>query len=545
MIPIISIWKLLYKEGHDIFQLIVVCYQLKYLVKTIKRNVFIAYQKGEFMTKGFTLEKLKVIHKKRIIFDVTFVDDEQNREKLLSTVIIGINGAGKSYLLTIIAEVFRTLKIGTPRNDYSLKYDEYYVEYILDNSKYQICIKKNIFESWKDGKLIDSKDIVLPNKILAVSYMLNDKFIFKGGDSVNQDGYEYLGIRQASNAAWTTSISKKVCDALLNLFVNKERSVNVREVLEFLGFDNRVSIVYESNIKSLFKKKLAKKVLKGRVEKYSKSEDLRSKNIQKNKDVDSQERLLNFVNNIDDILDQRYIVKSNDVAELQYPLDFSSFKEKDRVILEEDYSQLRTLVDLRLINAPKLILYKNEKKFDFDYASSGEKHLLFTLFNISLKIDSNSLVLIDEPELSLHPNWQMQYINYIKKLFLEFWSCHFLFATHSHYMVSDLETDSSSLVVLSSAKNKNIDRVAELIEYSTYAWSAENILYNIFQVRTTRNYYFEMDLRTLINMIEEKKTDISGMKKLIKKLTKYVYDENDPLKMILKNAQEYMEKCSL
>ena len=68
--------------------------------------------------------------------------------------------------------------------------------------------------------------------------------------------------------------------------------------------------------------------------------------------------------------------------------------------------------------------------------------------NIFNNISRNSIVLIDEPEISLHPNWQIKYISFLKKVFAEYNSCHFIIASHSHYMVSDLNPENSSLITV-------------------------------------------------------------------------------------------------
>lgn len=60
----------------------------------------------------FTLKKLIVCNHNNTIFDVKFAEDKlSERENLLTTVIIGENGTGKSYLLTMISEVFRGLDL--------------------------------------------------------------------------------------------------------------------------------------------------------------------------------------------------------------------------------------------------------------------------------------------------------------------------------------------------------------------------------------------------------------------------------------------------
>ena len=148
------------------------------------------------------------------------------------------------------------------------------------------------------------------------------------------------------------------------------------------------------------------------------------------------------------------------------------------------------------------------------------------------------MVLIDEPEISLHPNWQIKYISILKKVFADYKSCHFIIASHSHYMVSDLDPETASLIT------GNVDddgKHFETIDYSTYAWSAENILYNIFEVRTFRNYYFDMDVRALLDAVSNnKEEDRKRIRYLYDKLSKYILDEKDPLNRILDEAKEYI-----
>lgn len=91
---------------------------------------------------------------------------------------------------------------------------------------------------------------------------------------------------------------------------------------------------------------------------------------------------------------------------------------------------------------------------------------------------------------------------------------------------------------------KNV-RVAELVGYSTYAWSAENILYNVFGVRTTRNFYFEMDLGNLINLVKDKSNDFEKIEALYNKLEQYVLGANDPLNLVLQDVKQYISTGNL
>jgi predicted ATPase len=485
------------------------------------------------MKQLFSLEALKVVNNNKTLFDVEFVDNNKNnREHLLTTVIIGTNGAGKSYLLTVTSDVFRAIENKVKNKEMNLRYSYYFCSYFFDDDYYSIEIKdkKNI-KITKNQEKIGIKELELPKKILAVSYMLNDKFTFKSPDSAELDTYEYLGLRRTSNAAWTNSITRKITDSFMELSTKPDFSYKVKEILLFLKFKPKITLIFEPTKKTLFTRKMTLKQLKSKHTKLLGTDEYRSFTVRKYSD-DDLAKLLDFVNSESR---NRKFVEVNDRKSLIYVTDFDNENQANNLCLDSRY--LRMLVDLQFINSPKLILCKDEE-FDFEFASSGEKHLIFTLVNIASRIKQNSLILIDEPELSLHPNWQMKYINMLKKIFYEYTSCHFILATHSHYLISDLEQESSSIILLSMHSD---NRTAELIGYSTYAWSAENILYNIFQVRTTRNFYFEMDLRNLVNMVKDKSTDTLTLVTLINKIKKYTFDKNDPLHLILLDAERYLE----
>lgn len=62
--------------------------------------------------------------------------------------------------------------------------------------------------------------------------------------------------------------------------------------------------------------------------------------------------------------------------------------------------------------------------------SSGEQHFIIQLITLLMKAEPQSLVLIDEPELSYHPAWQMDYLKNLKRI-AEIGQYQFILATHS------------------------------------------------------------------------------------------------------------------
>lgn len=87
----------------------------------------------------------------------------------------------------------------------------------------------------------------------------------------------------------------------------------------------------------------------------------------------------------------------------------------------------------------------NGKQIPVTALSSGEQHEIVLLYDLLFKVKQNTLVLIDEPELSLHISWQKGFMDDLLEIIRV---AHFdvLMATHSPYIVGDR---SDLLVVLS------------------------------------------------------------------------------------------------
>ncbi len=68
--------------------------------------------------------------------------------------------------------------------------------------------------------------------------------------------------------------------------------------------------------------------------------------------------------------------------------------------------------------------------------SSGEQHELVLLYELLFKVQPNSLVLIDEPELSLHVGWQAQFLKDLQEI-TKLADLDVLMATHSPDIIQD------------------------------------------------------------------------------------------------------------
>ena len=68
--------------------------------------------------------------------------------------------------------------------------------------------------------------------------------------------------------------------------------------------------------------------------------------------------------------------------------------------------------------------------------SSGEQHVLVLLYQLLFTVKSDSLILIDEPELSLHVFWQQQFIRDMQDI-IRLSGFDILIATHSPQIIHD------------------------------------------------------------------------------------------------------------
>ena len=84
-----------------------------------------------------------------------------------------------------------------------------------------------------------------------------------------------------------------------------------------------------------------------------------------------------------------------------------------------------------------------------DQLSSGEKQMVIQVYELLFRAQSGTLVMIDEPELSLHMMWQMNYLKNLSEISqLRGFQC--IVATHSPQIFNSLWSKSVDLFTLSN-----------------------------------------------------------------------------------------------
>ncbi len=165
--------------------------------------------------------------------------------------------------------------------------------------------------------------------------------------------------------------------------------------------------------------------------------------------------------------------------------------------------------------AEKIVSFeKNGNPIAIDALSTGEKQIVFR--GTQLLKNSNNLsggvVLIDEPELSMHPKWQSKIFNYYKGLFElgGTQTTQIIFATHSESVIRSAVKDlQNTLVIILSNENGEInsnkmdDVVLPAItaaEINYLAFGVKSIDYHIalygdYQVQTGKSSIRAVDIQ--------------------------------------------------
>ena len=175
----------------------------------------------------------------------------------------------------------------------------------------------------------------------------------------------------------------------------------------------------------------------------------------------------------------------------------------------------------------KEVLFKDNNgiEFDIDELSTGEKTLLSKVLYFYFKGYKNKVILIDEPELSLHPSWQNKVLK-IYENFAKENNCQIIIATHSPHIIASAENNSIRFLVKDEEGNiraiNNIQAYGRDIEWVLQQMGVEDRRLPKITKR------FE-EIQALINSQKFDKAD-EELDKL-----EYVIGENDKDILALRN----------
>lgn len=438
----------------------------------------------------------------------------------LYSVIIGCNGVGKSTLLKEMVDFFVDLhayinnfkqKISSA-NKARLKG----VKYHIDGVCCEVIRIGRTFLTKIDNKFLASKKLRVPT-IVACNFGAFDKFPVQKVNGSSQTRYDvpyykYVGAHVNGNMISSSAIAFRLLFALRENMDDRQRQ-NLSSILDFIGYDHTITLNYSIVLRSKKNGSVYDHVLQ---------------RVQKDKEYSklTSEQRSNKVRELYDFYKNKEFAKQ---PTCNYDIDI----DQNSFAANEDLNYIYKLKQYDLVQATSVVFYKNGKQIASEEMSSGEFAMLSMVLSISTAAsDSHTLILIDEPELSLHPNWQMTIIDNLDRA-LKDQVCHLLIATHSHMLVSDLPMNRSSVSQWEKDKDGNL--IANRIEENTYGWSAEEVLLKVFKTATDRNRYFGERIAKLLEQMGNDtitKEAVADELNELQEISQHLSDV-DPMKMVL------------
>lgn len=334
--------------------------------------------------------------------------------------------------------------------------------------------------------------------VIAVANSIYDKFSSRN---------KKFKILRASTGK--TLALKTIFETLRNLAGDDLKRIrNIARTLEYIGYDPIISF----RIKGL--------------NPYFDSE-IRDSDI----NPEEKEKFLFFLNRfVDRDLYNGELIRINFNSE--------SFDDLKNSFLIQIFSSEKDLKKLNLIKGIEVFLSKKDHLIPLKGASSGELSLISTLMYITTTITDTTVILIDEPENSLHPKWQIEYIKKLDELFYLF-EPKIVVATHSPLIINGAELHARNIKIFKGLEGNFILNENEKI-------NVEEIYQDYFDVTAPQNRYLSEHLVNRLNLLAAKQIGIDEFRAEIYELRDNSYDDEQKstLNQILEMGEKILNEIS-
>lgn len=517
-------------------------------------------KKDNSKDRNFRVCKLKM---KNSFFEdsiVFFDNEEECKNSFYTSMLIGANGTGKSLAISTVQKIFLDIYL-IKRSEYPIHTEglELELEYKIGKNLYVVERKENGFSFKIDGDNVEYLDVDLPGEVISSAFTVQDRFSVldeKTREIVRN--YHYLGFKKDNIENLESFLAANIMNA-----VESDHSflVNFKEITSFLEYDRNFKLTFKNKKQEDFNSIFREDFIKTLISNYLSQEQgyLKLEPFDEGKSREVNETLDSYANNLQakafgfsvsakDIEkfyncnlnnSNSYIKfdKFTNSLELYFDVEDASKYEQ----MGPEFENIRNLMKLGIFSEiPDIQMKKNGEWLSLSKASSGELQYIFTMINILTKIKDRSLVIIDEPETSLHPNWQYKYMANLREIFKNYPTSHFIFATHSHFMIANLKKESSSLMELKKGINKTL---VNTIDGVMFGRSIEDILYDVFNLPSSRNYYIASDIDDVLKALAEEKIteDIREKVKKLNNILEYLTDK-DPLKELIRQIGQKVSR---
>ncbi|MFC0264604.1 AAA family ATPase [Fontibacter flavus] len=183
-----------------------------------------------------------------------------------------------------------------------------------------------------------------------------------------------------------------------------------------------------------------------------------------------------------------------------------------------------------MINTPSGEIY-------YEYLSSGFKSIISILFGIIKEIefrfkdpkinaeDFQGIILIDEIELHLHPEWQEKIVDILLDVFPK---AQFFASTHSPHVIQTAKP--KQIIALGLDYDNVIQRELPNSEFGFQGWTIEEVLIDVMGMNSLRTEIFKDLITKFDQAIEEENSEIA--EEIFSQLDKLLHPENTLRKLL-------------
>lgn len=193
---------------------------------------------------------------------------------------------------------------------------------------------------------------------------------------------------------------------------------------------------------------------------------------------------------------------------VQGKTSFDAYREI-QTLIEDIFADFNLQIKFKGINEDKQLIFinQNSEEFGIEGLSSGEQQILSKVFPLFTDTMKGHVILIDEPEGSLHPSWQIGYIPVLRRC-AQNNDCQFILATHSPQIISSAHKEE---IRIFARDDSGYVRAGNCID-GPYGWTVEKVLNEIQKVKHQRVPEIEKRLDELRNMVHENLYDSEEFK---------------------------------
>lgn len=295
-------------------------------------------------------------------------------------------------------------------------------------------------------------------------------------EDVEQSKYVCAGLHRSSRSVGATLSRKVLEEALIRLSENPESAEILLSVLYELGFQTQFRLGYKLKMgfKHAFDKNdparfiesyLQDRLTKGRL-RPSETRILRELNSGKG------EEFLGVLRHSIDVVREHHDQRAKSYV---LPISLQNVRRDFHVI--QAFALLRRL---DLLNLTSCELRGSEvESIDVAKTSSGQQQMLCAIFGLATSITPDCLALLDEPELSLHPEWQLKYVDALFRIAKSVHNAHIVVATHSPLVVQQAVLHGADVVQMGDDGTRY--SAHPLPMFSDTPLSIEQALVDVFQ----------------------------------------------------------------